>query len=321
MRGIFFSLMIIFLMACLLMFLSVQRSMLSFYSSQRAIENRIESMLNFYESVIYDSRKSMEIMAQRAACSAINYVVTTGSPLHSSNESIAELILEGTINSEIQGLMEGSTTKDWEESIEYLGSLQGFGAEVNIKDLLIELEDSYHLSISYTILLDLYDDNVKTNLTKSSREKIIVSIENMEDPLYPLNTLGRIVNVIRPSPHWLNYSSEDTTNLKDDLDNSYYHPSLYGASFLDRLEGKFFVQEKYSKPNPIGLESFVNKDKILSAGLPIDTYATNIDYLYFSKSGVVAYSIFNMPSNFRLDNETSLEGKTHLQIYNVTVIE
>ncbi|MEM5869804.1 MAG: hypothetical protein QXR09_01405 [Candidatus Aenigmatarchaeota archaeon] len=321
MKGIFFSSMIIFLITCLFIFFSIQRSMLSFYSSQRAIENRVEAMIKFYESVVYDSRKSMEITAQRATCSAINYVVTTGSPLQSSNETIAELILQGTINSEPQGLMEASTVKDWEDSIEYLGTLQGFRTSVDIRDLLIEPEDSYHLSISYTIFVELYDDNIKTNLTKNSREKIIMSIENMEDPLYPLNTLGRIVNIIRPSPHWLNYSSEDTSNLKDDLENSYYHPSLYGASFLDRLEGKFFVQEKYFKPNPIGLESFVNKDKILSAGLPIDAYATNIDYLYFSKSGVDAYSISGMPSNFRLDNETSLEGKTHLQIYNVTVIE
>ncbi|MFH8119700.1 MAG: hypothetical protein QXS37_02755 [Candidatus Aenigmatarchaeota archaeon] len=320
MKGIFFSLIMIFIIAYLFMFLSLQRSMVSLYSSQRTVKNRVEAMLNFYESVVRDSRKSMEIIAQRAACSAINYVVTKGFPLQSSNESIAELILEGTINSESQGLMEGSTVKDWEDSIEYLGSLQGFDVKVKIQDLLIEPEDSYHLSISYRILVEIYDDNIKANLTKVSREKIIMSIENMEDPIYPLNTLGRVVNVIRPSPYWLNYSSEDLTNLKEDLNNSYYHPSLYGASFLDRLEGKFFVQEKYWKSNPIGLESFVNKDKIIKAGLPVDTYATNIDYLYFSKSSVTAYSIPGMPTNFRLDNETTLEGKTHLQIYNVTVV-
>jgi hypothetical protein len=108
--------------------------------------------------------------------------------------------------------------------------------------------------------------------------------------------------------------------LKDDLNNSYYHPSLYGASFLDRLEGKFFVQEKYFKSKPIGLESFVNKDKILSAGLFVNTSLTNMDYLYFSGSNVPSYSISGMPTNFRLDNETTIEGKTHLQIYNVTVI-
>jgi hypothetical protein len=217
--------------------------------------------------------------------------------------------------------MEGSTTKDWEDSIEYLGNLQAFNTKVEVKDLLIEPEDSFHLSISYSLSVKLYDNRmIEANLSRTTREKVIVSIENFEDPLYPLNTYGRVVNIIKLSPHWLNYSSEDLTNLKDDLNNSYYHPSLYGSSFLDRLEGKFFVQEKYFKQKPVGLESFVNKDKLLSAGLLVNTSATNVDYLCFSGGNVSAYPISGMPTNFRLDNETTIQGKTHLQIYNVTVI-
>jgi len=80
------------------------------------------------------------------------------------------------------------------------------------------------------------------------------------------------------------------------------------------------VQEKYERENPIGLESFVNKDKILAAGLPINYNQTNIDYLYFSNVNVVSYKIVGMPDNFRLDNETSINGLGHLQIYNVTII-
>jgi hypothetical protein len=303
------------------MFFSIQKSLISFYSSQIAVENRVEAMLSFYDSIVRDSRKSIEIMAGRALCSAIDHVVTSGNPLQSSNDTLAELILNGSISGAPQALMEGSMAKDWEDSIEYLGSLQAFDTKVEIKDLLIQPEDSFHISISYSLSVEVYDDRmVETNLSKTTREKVIVSIENFEDPLYPLNTYGRVVNLIRLSPHWLNYSSEDLTNLKDDLNNSYYHPSLYGASFLDRLEGKFFVQEKYFKQKPVGLESFVNKDKLLSAGLLVNASATNIDYLYFSGSNVPAYPISGMPTNFRLDNETTVEGKTHLQIYNVTVI-
>ncbi|MEM7826458.1 MAG: hypothetical protein QW451_02410 [Candidatus Aenigmatarchaeota archaeon] len=321
MKGIFFSMIVVFLLICLLAFLSIQRSLIFFHSTQVAVESRVEAMVGFYESIIRDSRKSMEIIAGRAVCSAINYVVTTGTPLQSSNETIAELILQGSIEGEAQPLMESSTIIDWKQMIEELGKMQGFETSVEIEDLVVEPEDSFHISISYSILVKLYDNRyVTANLTRKSREKVIFSIENMEDPLYPLNTYGRIVNVIRLSPHWLNYSKEDLTNLKDDLNNSYYHPSLYGASFLDRLEGKFFVQSKYWKEKPIGLESFVNKDKLLSAGLSINTSATNIDYLYFSKSDVAAYLISGMPTNFRLDNETTVYEKTHLEIYNVTAI-
>jgi hypothetical protein len=301
------------------MFSQIQKSLLSFYSSQMAVENRVEKMINFYESLVHDSRKSIEIIVIRAICSAVNYVVTNGIPLQSSNETIAELILNGTINGSKQGLMESSSIEDWKNAMEEIGKLQGFETSVEIWNLKIEQEDSFHLSISYSLNVSLYEKNIQANLTKNSREKVVVSIENIEDPLYPLSTYGRVINVIKLSPHWLNYSSEDLTNLKDDLNNSFYHPSLYGASFLDRLEGKYFVQEKYFKQY-VGLESFVNKDKILSAGLPINVNASSIDYLYFSNSNVTSYTILGMPSNFRLDNETTIENKTHIQIYNVTVI-
>jgi len=246
-------------------------------------------------------------------------VITNGYPLPSSNTTITELMTNGTINGIPQGLMESSTTKDWENAIEYLGSLQEFQTSVLVKDIVIQPSDSFHLNIYYSIYVNLSDNMAKANISKTSEQSLIFSIESFEDPLYPLNTYGRLVNVIKKSPHWHNYSSTDLTNLQDDLNNSYYHTSLYGASFLDRLEGKYLVQSKYLKPTPIGLESFVNKDKILGASLPINVSTSSVDYFYFSGSNVTAYNISGMPSNFRLDNENTVEGKTHFQIYNVTV--
>ncbi len=320
MKGILFSLILFFIVIFLAFFLLTQRSFVSFYSSQKALENRIESMLILTKNIFEDSERALEIIGKRACVTAINFVISNGIPLNSSNETLAELITNGTINSTSQPLMENATIQDWIKTLEYLVSLQGFDAKIEIQKLVVQPYDSFNLEISYKMKVEISDLKTKTNLTKVEDRKILLSIENLEDPLYPLNTYGRIVNTIIKSPHWLNYSSEDTSNLLDDLNNSYYHPSLYGASFLDRLEGKYFVQQKYWKENPIGLESFVNKDKILSAGLPIIVNLTNIDYFYFSNSNVTSYRIANMPENFRLDNETTIESKTHLQIYNVSVI-
>ncbi|MEM7821529.1 MAG: hypothetical protein QXX38_01810 [Candidatus Aenigmatarchaeota archaeon] len=321
MKGIFFSTILFFFTIFLVMFISSQRMLISFYSSQKSVENRINSMIGFYESIVFDSKKSMEIIGRRAISAAINYIISNGQPLNSSNNTIVELMLEGTLDGVEQGLMESSTIRDWKNTIEYLGGLQGFKTDVSIEDMFVQQSDSFYLLISYSIFVNISDTITQTNISKSSREQSLLSIENLEDPIYPLSTYGRVVNVIRKSPHWMNYSSEDLSNLIDDLEKSYYHPSLYGASFLDRLEGKYFLQEKYAKENPVGLESFVNKDKILLSGLPINISETNIDYLYFSRTGVLAYSVSGMPQNFRLDNETSIESKGHLQIYNVSVIE
>jgi len=319
MKGVLFSLIMFFISIFLAIFLLTQRASIGFYSTQKAIENRVDGMLSLIKNVFDDSERAIEIIGRRACVAAINYVITNGIPLSAANETIAELMLNGSINSVNQSLMEHATIRDWSDTLEYLIETQGFKAKIEILNLTISPLDSFNLEIDYSIKVELSDLKTKTNITKSKRKSISLSIEYLEDPLYPLNTYGRVINVIVKSPHWMNYSSEDTGNLQDDLINSYYHPSLYGASFLDRLEGKYFVQEKYRRENPIGLESFVNKDKILVAGLPVNYYQTNVDYLYFSNANVTSHKVVGMPDSFRLDNETTINGMTHLQIYNVTV--
>jgi len=319
MKGVLFSLIMFFISIFLAVFLLTQRASIGFYSTQKAIENRVDGMLSLIKNVFDDSERAIEIIGRRACVAAINYVITNGIPLSAANETIAELMLNGSINSVNQSLMEHATIRDWSDTLEYLIETQGFKAKIEILNLTVSPLDSFNLEINYSIKIELSDLKTKTNITKSKRKSISLSIEHLEDPLYPLNTYGRVINVIVKSPHWMNYSSEDTSNLQDDLIHSYYHPSLYGASFLDRLEGKYFVQEKYRRENPIGLESFVNKDKILVAGLPVNYYQTNVDYLYFSNANVTSYKVVGMPESFRLDNETTINGMTHLQIYNVTV--
>jgi hypothetical protein len=322
-KGVFFSMILVCIVIFLFMFLALQGSMTNYYSSQKSVENRINAMMSFYGSVVSDSQKSMSIVAKRAASSAINYVVTNDMPLTVANESIAQAMVSGQVNGEYQALMTGSTAGDWQSTVEALGEEQGFGTKVSIMNLTVLPYDSYHLIIAYKIAVNLSDTVTPTNMSKSSSQSFILPIENFEDPMYPLNTYARIVNVIRKSPHWPSYSSANLYNLSDDVNNSYYHPSLTGPSFLDRLEGKFKVQTKYSQivsGGTIGLESLVDKDAILGAGLWINSTQTNMDYLYFSGNNSRSFSVNGMPASFRLDNETTVGGIKHLQAYNATAI-
>ena len=109
-------------------------------------------------------------------------------------------------------------------------------------------------------------------------------------------------------------------NLKDDISKQYYHPSLNGGSFLDRLEGKLTVQSKYQAQtlNVIGLDSFVDKDFLSQQGLNPNTAQTNIDYLFFSSTVYAAYKVKGVEGSFRMDLQNDLEGKTHADIYNVS---
>jgi len=322
MKGLFFSLIILILTMIFISFILLQKSLVSSYSKQIFVEARVDGMLNFYNSILKDCEKAFKIIGRRALNAAINKVITTGIPLDCSNCTVYELIFNGTINGESQPLLQGLTLEDWKNKLKIIAAEQAFELNISFNKILIYPYDSFNIKIEYEINVYLHDLKINASLNKSKQKEVLIKIENLEDPIYPLKTYGRVVNVFRLSPHWLNYSANDTNNLLDDLQNSYYHPSLKGGSIFDRLEGKCEVQEKYKiSENYIGLESFVNKDKILSSGLDVNVEASNIDYIYFCNPGIKAFQVQGMPANFRLDNETTVYELTHLQIYNVSVIE
>lgn len=105
-------------------------------------------------------------------------------------------------------------------------------------------------------------------------------------------------------------------NLIEHYLMGYYSPSLIGPSFLDRIEGKLYLQEKYKCEKICGLESFVNKEELEMVEIEVKD-ATNIDYLYFNNTYVPSKKIKGMPKNFLLDN-TSAAMHGHLEYYGVS---
>ncbi len=106
----------------------------------------------------------------------------------------------------------------------------------------------------------------------------------------------------------------------DNLKNSigYYHPSLKGASFLDRLEGKLEVQTKYQTDQMIGMESLVDKNYLATFGIVVSYDKTNVDHLYFSGSEYISNKVKGFDDNFRIDEE--MDDKKHSEIYGVADI-
>jgi hypothetical protein len=104
-------------------------------------------------------------------------------------------------------------------------------------------------------------------------------------------------------------------NLIEDTENSYYHSSENGPSYLDRLEGRLYIDSKYSSQTDknIGLESFVNKNYLWSAGITVIEDKTNVDYIYFSVNSPAVNKVKGLDENFRIDDEDN-----HQETYNVT---
>lgn len=319
MKGLLFSLIATLLTLTLLSLIFVHSSLISYNYRRIAIRSRVEALINFYDALLKDAEKALRVVSRRAISAAVSYVITNGEGLEDASESIEELILKGSINGTPQPLMEDATILTWKQTIESLALLKGFNVSSSIQNVDVKAYDSFNLLVSFDFYLNVSDIKGTAKISRLQKVKTLVSIEGFEDPLYPLNTLGRVTNVIIKSKHWGNYSSTDLSNLKEDLYNSWYHPSLYGASFLDRLEGKYFVEPDRPRVfDIIGLESFVDKEELQTYGIDVYVERSNIDYLYFSGGTYPVYRIDGMPETFRLDNETTINNLTHLQVYNVT---
>jgi hypothetical protein len=98
----------------------------------------------------------------------------------------------------------------------------------------------------------------------------------------------------------------DLSNLTSDIVNEYYHSSNKGASFLDRLEGRTNLSDKYM----YGLETFVNIQDMLEAEVPANTGSSVLDYRYWNNTNGVSIrngnydSVYNW---FKIDSESANE--------------
>jgi len=106
------------------------------------------------------------------------------------------------------------------------------------------------------------------------------------------HAIGNISKIKNESYYVLkNGNAYNVNNLVEILQNQLCFESNGGASFLDRLEGRNRLSNKYALNNNVGLECFVNKEYLALSGLNVTKERTNIDYLYFSSEQVTSYKI------------------------------
>jgi len=417
-KGIMFSLITVFIVISLITIVSIQKSLVLHSRKQMSIATRIKDMNNMHSGIMRDLGKVIKITTKRAVSAAINHTVSKREGLDQANETLVELIFDGTLDGDPQALMEDTVISDWTDKMMQIGILKGYDVDIGLdrNNFTIKPYDSWNLIAEGYLQINITDQHGIASIRRETVINEMISIINLEDPIYPLNTMGRGKSIFIRSPHsenhtkllvsgdgstsWVNgvsvlinktnpgaanlvtnpgekilvtddvgpfasatvnkfnglVSEEDIStgitikyvvnatgamdlipnsteilldcennnvwaiqNLIEDTENKYYHSSTDGASFLDRLEGELFVQDKYKiAANPIGLESFVDKDYLSRLDIPVRDSQTNIDYLYFSNDpSIVVDGVKGLDEDFRIDNETSLSSSHHI-IYGVS---
>jgi len=268
-------------------------------------------MNNFLKNLERDAERGLYISSYRAVMALEEYIIVNGRFLEDFDTFFENALLNGTVNQTNTSLMVGSTFPDWIARIQENALSFNLNVNITINNVTIYQEDPWHVKVRSNLTFFIEDI---TNIASWKTEEYIVasiSILGFEDPLYTVNGLGRVTNIINRTPSDGNYTYKiddvwNVTNLLAHAENSYYTSNVNAPSFLMRFENDL-------DSSPYGIESMVNIIKLAERELEMDTESSIIDYHYWVGDGNGDYRINFTPTWFKLDY-------AHLERYNTTEV-
>lgn len=271
------------------------------------IETRVETVNFFIKDVEKDIKKGVFITSFRTLLSFSQFIATNGSYLDSVNLRFKESFLNGTVYQQVLSLMQDSTFTDWANKIAVQADKIGISFNFTIRDVRLSQTDPWYVDVGLNITLEIRD---KRNTSYWVQDKYLttkISILEFEDPLYTINSKGRVPNTIIKSNITDFVVGGDVTKLMVHTNNSYYIAHNDSPSFLMRFEGNI-------SNSTYGIESLVNLDKFQQQGLLLKDRSI-VDSVYFSTQFTSNYRINATPDWFKIDQSHLLT----YQVNNLTV--
>ena len=264
------------------------------------IQTRIETVNFFIKDVEKDMNKGAFIAGFRTLLSFNQFIATNGTFIDNVNERFKESFLNGTIKQQPLSLMKDSTLTDWLNKISAEANKVDIRFNFTVNNVRLNQTEPWSVDINLNLSLDIRD---KRNTSYWIRDRFLttkIDITGFEDPLYVVNSKGRVTNAILKSNITNFVIGGDVSNLLFHANNSYYIAHNDSPSFLMRLEGNL-------GNSTYGIESLVNLEKFQKQGLIIKDRSI-VDSIYFGTKSTTNYRINNTPDWFKID-----EG--HLDVY------
>ena len=264
-------------------------------------EIRVYSMNSFIDDVEKDMERGLYISGFRALMSMGQYITNNGTFLYDVDSCFKEAFLNGSINNSQMGLMNESTFINWTQRIKEQAVKLDIMVDFDIHDVIIYQKNPWTANVDVNVTLSVEDIKKTASWQRPLYITTNISIQGLEDPLYVINSYGRVTNtIIKTNITDFIGPNNETTNLKTHVNNSYYIESNTAPSFLMRLEGNL-------SDSPYGIESLVNLEEFQAQEVPLRDRSV-VDYIYFGDQTTTNYNIKYMQSWFKLDEE-------HLETY------
>ena len=126
-------------------------------------------------------------------------MIREGVPLDDSELRLQELLTQGTIYSEFVFVMNNNTIQDWVDRISNLEF--GFDVNVNYTTPVVTDLDGMNAKLTTTLEINISDHSNVARISKDVVKEVIIPLEGVEDPVFPLNTLGFVPRAIHAYPY------------------------------------------------------------------------------------------------------------------------
>lgn len=272
------------------------------FQQRTSEKKRVETLNSFLVAIEEDLERQTYIMGFRALFIIENEITQTGTYNQNVQMSVREIIQNGSLYNEPQTLMLGATFPEIETAINERAAKINANISLSNPTITVSQQDPWHVGLELNTTLVFQEKGGLARWRANKSIQTSISIAHFEDPLYLINTQGRIAVKITQSPFFPFTPPTIIQNLTQHLNNFYYVNTSLSPSFIQRLEGNMSA-------HPYGIESLVNLNKLSATGVPILDKSV-VDYIYFSTANPTAHAISGMPSWFKLDTP-------HLSIYSV----
>jgi hypothetical protein len=300
-RGVFYTVAAIALTVLIVIIYSTY-TIYRLVDKLETIETRIDTVNFFIKDVEKDIKKGAFIAGFRTLLSFNQYINTNGSFIDDINARFEESFINGTINSTPLKLMVNSTIKDWASRISSEAEKVDIKFNLTVQRVQLSQNDPWSVVIGLNLSLYISDRLNTSYWIREVYPSTSISILGFEDPLYVVNSKGRVTNTISSTNITDFVVNKDVTNLMIHANNSFYIGHSDAPSFLMRLEGNLGSSQ-------YGIESLVNLEEFIQQGLAIQDRSV-VDYIYFGSDTTVNHRINNTPDWFKIDDG-------HLDFYQV----
>lgn len=257
---------------------------------------RADNMNNLLTDIEKDIERMILISGYRSILSVEKYLSDSEDFLDDFNDVFSSLFIYGSYNSTSYSLMDDASLLEWRDRIQEETSVLGLDFNIVPNKVWAEHIDPWTIIIYVNVTILLQDIDIEWNYTKIFSNNI--PIVDLEDPLYKINSLDKVTNLITKSTitDFIDDLTNDTINFEIHLNNSYYIESNSSPSFLMRFEGNL-------SNSTYGIESFVDLEEFNKQSLTVYNRSL-IDYIYFSNDTDADYCNFeNLPEWFKVDSD------------------